>query len=670
MAVLSDAARALADAIAILGDGSELRQAAALGGLDEREAIAAADELAAVGILALGRPLRFEHPLVRSALHDAQPLQSRDRAHLDAARLLAAEGEPPERLASHLLSAPELADSWVSGQLESAGLRALSRGAPAEAADLLERAIAEPPPAQRRAGLLIALGRVEAHIRRPQARAHLEEAISLTADPRMAAQAAWTLALSLGADGDFAGSERVLLDAAARAEHEDREQHLGLVALLAMASAIGYSNGSNAREAVARALDHSGATTHGERLLLAVAAFERLIGDGLPEEAIALAERAIAGGKLFAADELDAPPIGQALLVLIVCDRIERARTAIDAGLARADQIGSLVARHNFSYLRCSAGWLTGDLAESEADGRLAVALARDAAGLAPMSAVYLARTLVDRGLAEEADELLATHGRGQLAANLYWSVLAHLRDAQGRHTEAADAALKLAEVPIAQRGMSCAIPWRPQAAIALAAAGDRDRARELLAEQRPITERWGLPRALAALQRAEGLIDQNTEHLEAALDTLNGTPARLELARTLIDLGAMRRRRKQRVDARGALRAGLDLAYRCAADPLVIRATEELAACGARPRTILLTGVDSLTPSERRVARLAANGKTNPEIAQYLYVSRRTIESQLRSIYRKLDINSRQQLPQRLEPANPTQATLGGVASLNALAG
>jgi predicted ATPase len=99
MAGLSNDAGALGDAVAILGDGSELRHGAALAGLDEREAIAAADELTAAGVLSAGRPLRFEHPLVRSALHDAQPLQARDRAHLDAARLLAAEGAAADRIA-------------------------------------------------------------------------------------------------------------------------------------------------------------------------------------------------------------------------------------------------------------------------------------------------------------------------------------------------------------------------------------------------------------------------------------------------------------------------------------------------------------------------------------------------------------------------------------------
>jgi DNA-binding CsgD family transcriptional regulator len=374
-----------------------------------------------------------------------------------------------------------------------------------------------------------------------------------------------------------------------------------------------------------------------------------VIKDATPREAIALAEKALGDGELFRGGEIDAAPIGQALMVLLVCDRIATAREAINAGLERATQIGSLLARYFFCFLRCSAGWLSGDLEDSEAYGRVALDLARDVPALGPMAICYLARTLVDRGLTDEADEVLQP-GPGLHGANLYWSVLAHLRAAQGRHAEAVQAALKLEHVPAARRAISCAIPWRLQAAISLAATGDQARATCMLIQQRPITERWGLSRPIGALQRAEGLVHNSPEHLANAAATFETTPAPLEQARTLIDLGAMRRRENQRAEARTALRAGLDLAHRCRADRLVARATEELAACGARPRQLLLTGVDSLTASERRVALLAAEGKSNPEIAQQLYVSRKTVESHLSAIYRKLSINSREQLTHSME--------------------
>lgn len=167
---------------------------------------------------------------------------------------------------------------------------------------------------------------------------------------------------------------------------------------------------------------------------------------------------------------------------------------------------------------------------------------------------------------------------------NVYWSARSQLEFALGDPAAAARSALMLADVPTAAVGVSCVIPWRLQAAIGLAASAEPARARTLLAEQRPITERWGLPRARGLLLRAAGLVVQDPSLLEQAAETLQETPARLELARTLIDLGAMLRRSNHRAAAREPLRAGLDLAHRCGAVPLEERAAAELAATGARP--------------------------------------------------------------------------------------
>src|SRR5262249_14757285 len=129
---------------------------------------------------------------------------------------------------------------------------------------------------------------------------------------------------------------------------------------------------------------------------------------------------------------------------------------------------------------------------------------------------------------------------------------------------------------------------------------------------------------------------------------------AGLEHARALIELGAALRRSNQRAAAREPLREGLDLAYRCGAGRLAQRATDELRATGARPRRASLTGREALTPSERRVAELAAGGMTNPEIAQAVFVTLNTVEGHLRHVYQKLSVSSRKQLPAALRSAVP----------------
>src|SRR5262249_2274268 len=107
------------------------------------------------------------------------------------------------------------------------------------------------------------------------------------------------------------------------------------------------------------------------------------------------------------------------------------------------------------------------------------------------------------------------------------------------------------------------------------------------------------------------------------------------------------------RADARKPLREGLDLAHRCGATALTQRAREELKATGARPRRHVLTGRDALTPTEARVAQMAAQGHSTPEIAQALFVTPKTIETHLAHTYQKLNIHSRTELPQALnEPA------------------
>jgi len=197
---------------------------------------------------------------------------------------------------------------------------------------------------------------------------------------------------------------------------------------------------------------------------------------------------------------------------------------------------------------------------------------------------------------------------------------------------------------------------WRSQAALALLQLGERGEARRLAAEELELARTWGAPRALGAALRAAGLVEGGQKGLallEEAVEVLATSPARLEHAKARTELGAALRRANRRSEAREQLRQALELATHCGAAPLATRAESELLATGARPRRIPLRGVESLTPSERRVAELAAKGPTNRETAQALFVTTRTVEVHLTSIYRKLGISSRSQLAAALaEPA------------------
>jgi DNA-binding CsgD family transcriptional regulator len=152
---------------------------------------------------------------------------------------------------------------------------------------------------------------------------------------------------------------------------------------------------------------------------------------------------------------------------------------------------------------------------------------------------------------------------------------------------------------------------------------------------------------------RAAGVVaggDRGEALLREAITTLERADARLERARALADLGALLRRRNRRIEARELLREALDTAYRAGARPLVKQAETDLRATGARPRRVVLRGLDSLTASERRIAEHASQGLTNREIAQTLFVTARTVEGHLTSVFRKLQLASRDELRAALE--------------------
>jgi DNA-binding CsgD family transcriptional regulator len=227
------------------------------------------------------------------------------------------------------------------------------------------------------------------------------------------------------------------------------------------------------------------------------------------------------------------------------------------------------------------------------------------------------------------------------------------LRFAQGRHAEAIADLDQLGRRERKWRGRDPAVfPYRSFLALALAATGNRERARALAAEEVTLARAWGTPGPVGRALRALALITgggRGLELLRQSLTMLDGSPWRLEHARTVVELGAATRRAGRRAEARELLGHGMELAHACGAGALAARAREELLATGARPRRIVRTGAAALTASERRVATMAAEGMTNREIAQALFVTMRTVEVHLTHAYQKLGISSREKLPTAL---------------------
>jgi DNA-binding CsgD family transcriptional regulator len=196
-------------------------------------------------------------------------------------------------------------------------------------------------------------------------------------------------------------------------------------------------------------------------------------------------------------------------------------------------------------------------------------------------------------------------------------------------------------------------IAWRSQAALALESLGDHDEALRLAQREVALAREFESQRELGIALRALGLIQQGDRGVELereAVEVLSQSFAVLEHARALTDLGGMLRRRGRRSDARDPLRKGLDIAHRMGARALASRAHAELLAAGARPRRLTLSGAEALTPRQRKVAELAANGLTNREIAASLFVTEKTVEFHLSNAYSALSIGSRAELAGALE--------------------
>lgn len=201
-------------------------------------------------------------------------------------------------------------------------------------------------------------------------------------------------------------------------------------------------------------------------------------------------------------------------------------------------------------------------------------------------------------------------------------------------------------------RGSSAVAPgvfcWRQLAAIAAAALGERDRAGAWIEEELEAVREHHSARVRACALRAAGIVRGGEEGLALLLESIElrgDSPARLERAHSLLELGAALRRSGKRTQSRERLRTALDLALEMGAAPLAERAREELRASGARLRRERSSGLAALTPSERRIARLAVRGYSVPEIARQLTLSRKTVEWHLGHTYAELEVHSREEL-------------------------
>jgi DNA-binding CsgD family transcriptional regulator len=642
-------ATSLAQAVSVLGGEVAPHQAAAVAGLDEESASQALADLARVDILRPQPPLEFVHPLIRAAVYDTLTLLERGDAHTRAAQLLTAAQAEPERVAAHLLLVSPASDAGVVDSLREAARSARSRGASENAVAYLRRALAEPPADDERVDLLLELGSAEALVDGQAAAEHLGEAHPLIHEPRRRAEVGFLLGRQLDnlhrTDESIAVFKLALEEIGGADDELERRLWSGLISI---------GPGPPSEDISRRLADlrsHGGETTPGGKFLLARLALQDAWGCEPADHCVALARRAVAGGTLVRAED-SAEFLEYASLVLAAADR-DGALDLLDEGLTEAHARGSIVEFVTAKWSRALVLLMRGDLADAASDSREALALARGWGQSLGLLSWVLADALMEQGRLDEAAAALDTGGveldhEGQPVYQQRGS-RARLRMLRGDLAGGVEELLAAGRRSEALgRRNPAFMAWRSKAALALLQLGERREAGRLAGEELELARTWGAPRALGAALTAVGLVESGKAGLallEEAVDVLVDSPAKLEHAKARTELGAALRRANRRPEAREHLRRAVELATICGASPLVTRAETELLATGARPRRIALTGVESLTPSERRVAEMAAEGPTNREIAQALFVTPKTVEVHLSSAYRKLGISSRSQL-------------------------
>jgi DNA-binding CsgD family transcriptional regulator len=659
LARLGTTPSALARALALLGSEAPLELASELAELSAEDGTLASQRLTEAGLVEFDRTLRFRHPLLGAAVAATVTPFERDAGHRKAVALLRARGAKPEQIAAQVLAAAPAADSEDVQVLRAAATDAGRRGAPAAAVPLLRRTLEEPLAVRDRTDVLMQLAVIERTAGMyDSAAAHLLEAAQLADDSVSHAQAAVALALTVGPDLD---RNKMLLGLLARdlddADALERELRLRVTAAFVSAAFhAGQSELPAARKLAAEIAELPG-DTPGESIALS-ALFEHFHLSTASETG-SLAERiARNADELLASGARDAR--AHALLVgLRMADRVQTAGRLTERWFELARLQGSEEAFGAASTHSANLNRLRGRLRDSEADAIAAVNATRAAGGVEfVMSGIALADALLSQGNLDEAQTAFDAIGLGEQIPPVrpYLGVLAIRAELRAERRDYDGA---LADFDEVTRRLGPDRPSGPLVSHLLVAvrcrnaAGDRAGATEGIERALELAHKWGTHSAIGSALRTRARLadrsDAATDDLAAAVEHLERSPRRLEHARALVDLGSILRRAGRRVDSREPLRASYELARECGADALAETARHELAASGIRIRRERLTGVDALTASERRIAELAAEGATNAEIAQALFVTVKTVEMHLTHAYRKLDVNRRSQLPRAL---------------------
>ena len=629
---ISPEAVALADAVALFPAGARLADAAAVAELSAAQAVAAADAL--IGAQILTEELEFLHPLMRAARYDAPGPFARRRGHALAAELLRARGAPTAEVAAHLLAGEPAGDPEHAAILRAAADAAVAAVAPRAAVRYLERALDE---GFEQKAIRLELGRLQRLVGDPRAQETLSAAFDRDAP------AAIELAATAFCNGDTATVHRVVAAMDDAELTADERIVLDMLRAEALWTDLKFDA---CIELIDRVPADLPGRTPAQRMALGMVGSVKFMR-GEPVEHVLEPLRRSLGEDGTAPSPVAGVDVGDPLQWIVQAGALNEAQSLAEERMEHARATGDEAL---FAATQNAYGWLLdlrGDLRGAVAAYRMGLAQPAITPLMRIHVTVQLAHTLIGMG---ELDEALAAIAAVQEGAAGQLAQLLDVRRAQvalwrGDYGAAVEPLRLMFEHTAQTIRNPHGIPLAPEYADALAGAGRRDEAIALTQDLVEASDRVEGVFGKGVHRTTLGRLTGDAAQLQHAVSVLSASDFRWHEARARLDLGRALRREARRADSREHLRLALDYAERNGARLLAEQAREELRLAGSRPRRVLLSGAESLTPAEARIARLAADGMTNKEIAAHLFVTVGTVQTTLVRVYRKLDVASRRDL-------------------------
>ncbi len=621
------------------------RAAGRLGVGAEAAGPAAGSELAE-----FGARVRFRHPLVRSAVYRSAPARERRQVHHALAEATDPQADP-DRRAWHRAQAANGPDEEVAAELERSAGRARARGGLAATAAFLERAAELTPDRKRQTGRMLAAA--QAHLQAGAFGTALKLLAAAEAGPLDELQAAgvdWLRGQAAFASSLGSEAAPLLLKAARRLEPLDldlaRETYLDAWQAALMAGHLANGNLEDVSGA-ARSLPPPARSAQPTDLLLDGLTLLVTAGPTAAAPVLRQALSALADADIAVAGILRWSGMAKAVDEVLWADRSWRLSAKLVQFARDAGALSQLPILLGVQAL--DAVWHGEFTVAASLIAQIDAVGEATGVRLVPYVALRLAAL---RGREQEAAELVqvileqaAADGRGRVhwAAATMYNGLGHYADALAAAREASE-----------QAPAHAAMRVLPELIEAAARSGNTELAREALGRLAEWTQASGTDMGLGIEARCRALVsdrEQADRLYQEAITRLGRTRMRPDLARARLLYGEWLRRHRRPSDAREQLRSACRLLDAIGMEAFAERARRELRAAGgiAGKHAVAARAGVELTAQEVQIARLAADGLSNPEIGTRLFLSPRTVQYHLGKVFTKLDITSRAQLGRAL---------------------